>query len=127
MFGRVIQPSLARLLNSRWHDYSTVTGTIFQQSLARLFNSCWHGYSTAAGVIIQQSLAQLFNSQWHDSSTVAGTILQQSRARFFLFSTLAEFLNSDVYCLRILLCTRNTTHDPFGSFSRSVSKISKDF
>ena len=71
------QQSLALLLNSRWHNYSAVTGTIVQQSLARLFNTRWHSYSTAAGTIIQQSLAQLFNSHWHNSLAVADTILQQ--------------------------------------------------
>ena len=79
---------------------------------ARSFSSQWHDFSTVTGTIVQQSLARLFNNHWHDSSTVASTILQQSRARFFLFSTLAEFFNSDAYCWRIVPCTRNMTHDP---------------
>ena len=67
----ILQQSLAQLLNSHWHDCSTVTGTLVQQSLARFFNSHWHDSSTATGIILQQSLARFFNSGWHDSSTVA--------------------------------------------------------
>ena len=32
------QQSMARLISSRWHDFSTVTGTILQQSPAWFFN-----------------------------------------------------------------------------------------
>ena len=116
----MLQQSLARLLKSGWYDSSTVTGTIAQQSLAWLFDRHWHACSTVAGTIFQQSLARFFNSHWYNSSTVTGTILQQWLARFFnshgqdffLFSMLAEFFNSDVYCWIIVPCTRNTTHDP---------------
>ena len=110
--GKILQQSLTRFFKSHWHDYSTVAGTILQQSLVRSFKSHWHNCSTVTGTIVQQSLARLFNSHWHDSSAVAGTILQQSWARFFLFSTLAEFFNSDVHYWRIVPCTRNMTHDP---------------
>ena len=74
---------LARLLNSHWHNASTVTGTIVQQSLAQLCNSGWHDSSTAASTIIQQSQAWLFNSHWPDCSTVTGTLVHQSLARVF--------------------------------------------
>ena len=77
------QQSMARLMNSRWNDFSTVTGTIVQQLLAWLFNSGWHDSSTVTGIILQQSPARFFNSHWHNSSTVTGTIVQQSLARFF--------------------------------------------
>ena len=72
--------------------------------IAREF-TCW----TVSGAVVQQSLVRLFNSYWHDSSTVAGTILQQSRARFFLFSMLAEFFNSEDHCWRIVPYSRNPT------------------
>ena len=49
MFDRVVQQSLARLLNSGWHDSSAVTGTIAQQSLERLLDSGWHDHSTVTG------------------------------------------------------------------------------
>ena len=80
--GTVVQQSLARLLNSHWHDCSTVQN-YGQQSMARLMNSRWNDFSTVTGTIVQQLLAWLFNSGWHDSSTVTGIILQQSPARFF--------------------------------------------
>ena len=80
--GTVIQQSLARLLNSHWHDYSAVQN-YGQQSMARLINNRWNDFSTVTGTIVQQLLARLFNSGWHDSSTVTGIILQQSPARFF--------------------------------------------
>ena len=121
---------IARLLNSRWHDSSTVSGTIFQvsgkivqQSLARLFNNHWYDYSTVAGTImqeplhdcstvtsriVQQWLTQLFNSRWHDCSAVTSKI--------FSFFLLAEFFNSDVHSGRIAPCTSNTTHDLHGIY-----------
>ena len=43
-------------------------------SLARLFNSCWNNYVTVTGMILQQQLAQFFNRHWCNSSTVAGKI-----------------------------------------------------
>ena len=109
--GTILQQSLARLFNSHWHDCSLVAAMIIQQSLARLFNSHWHDSSKITWIILQQSLARFFSSYLHDSLAVTGTILQQSRARLFLFSMLAEFFNSDVYCWRIVPCTRNTTHN----------------
>ena len=119
--GKIVQQSLAKLFNSRWHDCWTVTGRIIQQWLAWSFNSHWHNCSTVSGTIIQQSLARLINSAWHDSSTVTGIILQQSLAglfnshgQIFLFSMLAEFFNSEDHCWRIVPCTRNTVHDPYG-------------
>ena len=81
--GIILQRSLACLFNSHWHDCSTVTGTIVQQSLSGLLNSHWKNCSTVAGTIFQQSLAWLINSGWHDSSTVTGVILQQSLAGLF--------------------------------------------
>ena len=114
----ILQLWLAWFFNSHWHNCSPVTGKIVQQSLTQLFNSHRHNCSTVTGTIVQQSLTQLFNSHWHDCSTVtgmiiqqSGTVVQQSWARFFLFSMLAEFFNIDVHCWRIMLCTRNTTHD----------------
>ena len=111
--------TVARLLSSHWHNCSTVAGTVVQQSLARLFNSHWRDCSTVSGTNVQQSLAKLFNSGWHDSSAVTGITLQQSLAglfnsqgQIFLFSMLAEFFNSEDNCWRIVLCTRNTAHDP---------------
>ena len=56
---------------------------LVELSLARLFNSHWHNFSTVTGTSIQQWLAQFFNSHWHDSSAVTGTIRQQSLARLF--------------------------------------------
>ena len=87
----LVELSLARLFNSHWHNFSTVTGAsiqqwlakFFQQSLARFFNSQWHDSSTVIGTIIQQSLARLFNSHWHDCSTVTDTIMQQWLGRVF--------------------------------------------
>ena len=111
--GMIVQQSLARLFDRRWHDCSTVTGMIVHQSLALVFNSRWHNYSTVAGTIFQQSLARFFSSYWHESSAMAGTIFFNSHGQdFFLFSMLAEFLNRDVHCWRIVPCTKNTTHDP---------------
>ena len=49
---KIVQQSLARMFNNRWHDCSTVTGTSVQQSLARLFNSHWHDCSTVTGTIV---------------------------------------------------------------------------
>ena len=63
----IVQQSLARLFNSRWHNCSTVTGMIVEQSLVQLFNSGWHDSSTVTGTIVQQWLARIFNSGWHDS------------------------------------------------------------
>ena len=85
------------------------------------FKNVWRGCSTVTDTIMQQLLARSFNSHWHDSSAVAGMILQQSRARFFIFSTLAEFFNSDVHCWRIVPCTRYTTHDPLFNNNNSLS------
>ena len=133
--GTTVQQPLAQVINSHWHNSSTVTGMIVQQSLAQFFNIYWHDSSTVTVVIIQQLLWQMFNSHWHDSSTVTGmivkqslgrlcnirchnfstvtgTVVQQWWARFFPFSMLAEFFNSDVQCWRIMPCTRNATHDP---------------
>ena len=109
--GKIVQQSLARLFNSHWHNFSTVTDMIVQQWLTRLFNSRRYDCSTVADMIlqrsdtiVQQSLARIFNSYWHCSSTVTG--------RFFLFSMLAEFFNSEDHWWRIVPCTRNMAHDP---------------
>ena len=116
--GKIVQQSLARLFShwqnsstvagtitkSQWHDCSTVTDMIIQQSLAWLFISHWHDYWTVTGTMVQQSLARFFISHWHASSTVTG--------RFFLFSMLGEFFNSEDHCWWNAPCARNTTHDP---------------
>ena len=123
----LVKLSLARLFNSRWHNYLTVPGTILHKSLTQFFNSHWCNSSIVAGTIFQESLAQLFNSHWHhDCSTVTDMVVQQSLARLFnsywhnsstvtgkiFFSVLAEFFKSDVHCRRIVPCTRNATNDP---------------
>ena len=95
-----------------------------QKSLAQSFYSNSYDCPTVTATIIQQWLAQFFNSLWHNSSTFTGTILQQSLARFFLFPMLAEFLNSDVHCWRIMPCTMNTTYDPILIISTSFSMFS---
>ena len=51
-------------------------GTTVQQPLAQVINSCWHNSSTVTGMIVQQSLAQFFNIYWHDSSTITVMIIQ---------------------------------------------------
>ena len=81
--GTSIQQWLAQFFNIHWHDSSTVTDTILQQSLARLFNSHWHDCSIVTDMIVQQSLARLFNIHWHNYATVAGTSIQQSLTRLF--------------------------------------------
>ena len=126
----IIQQWLARLFNSHWHDCSAITGTIVRQTLPRVFNSSWQNCSTVAGTIVL-SLTKFFNSHWHDYSTVTGTISQQSltwffnshwhcpstvTGRFFLFSMLAEFFNSEDHWWRIVPCTRNMAHDPCQSY-----------
>ena len=110
---------IARLLNSRWHDSSTVSGTIFQvsgkivqQSLARLFNSHWYDYSTVAGTImqeplhdcstvtsriVQQWLTQLFNSRWHDCSAVTSKIFSFFFAGRILQQWCSQWKNRAMY------------------------------
>ena len=75
-------------------DMITVTGTILEQSLAEFFNSQWNDCSTIPDMIVQHLLVRLFNSRWHVrffSSQFVG----------FLF-VLAEYLNSDIHCWRIV-------------------------
>ena len=61
---------------NRWHNRSTV--------MARSFNSRWNDYSTVTGIKIQHSLSWFFNSHWHSCSRLdclyffcAGTVFQQ--------------------------------------------------
>ena len=125
----LVELSLARLFNSHWYNFSTVTGTSIQQWLAQFFNIHWHDSSTVTDTILQQSLARLFNSHWHDGSIVTDTIVQQSLARLFNSRwhdspTVAVKIFSFFYagrifqqCWRIVPCTRNTTQDPLDIFN----------
>ena len=55
---KYLHENLVRSLPKQVKKREKTTGTTVQQQLARLVNSYWHNPSTVAGIILQQSLAR---------------------------------------------------------------------
>ena len=55
---KYLHEKLVRSLPKQVKKREKTTGTTVQQQLARLVNSYWHNPSTVAGIILQQSLAR---------------------------------------------------------------------